>query len=149
MKAVKDPVTGAVTWVDETTEKTFTGIAGYDFDPYDSPGEKAEGMFVGTIIGKFTGEADGFCSTYREWHIFWQGAYAGFRAKTLGDVPTVPPLWQDEGQYYEGAAMLFNVVKCQWPTVVAAIGAIGLGSYTGVIPPGTITNVLHNLMGMI
>ena len=151
MKAVKDPVTGLVTWVEDPAPNAVVvvGEAGYDFDPYDSPGEKVEGFFVGQIVNRFVSDPDGFCSTYREWHIMWQGAYAGFRAKTLGDVPKVPPLWQDEGQYYEGAAMLFNIIKCQWPTVVAAIGAIGVGSYTGMIPQGTITHIISSLMGMI
>ena len=147
----KDPISGETTWVDEATPATkpAVGKMGYDFDPFDSPGEKVEGFFIGTIIGKFTGEGDGFLSTYREWHIFIQGMYAGFRAPTLGAVPECPPLWQDEAQYFEGAAMVTNVIKCQWPTVVAAIGAIGLGSYTGIIPPGTLSSIATSLLGLI
>lgn len=110
---------------------------GHNYDPYDSPGERAEGFFVGILFGKLLGwlgkllgiatldDPSGFMSTYREWHISWRGAYDGFRSKTFGDVPECPPLWQDEAQYYEGFAMFFNVVKCQWPTVAAAI--IGYG----------------------
>lgn len=111
-----------------------SGEAGYDFDPYDSPGEHAEGMFVGEIVNRFVSDPSGFCSTYREWHIMLRGAYAGFRGKTFGDVPKCPPLWQDEAQYFEGAAMVFNVIKCQWPTVTVAVGAFITANYTNVIP---------------
>lgn len=104
---------------------TVTGRPGYEYDPYDSPGERAEGMFVGTFIGRFTGETDGFCSTYREWHIFLAGISAGFKAPTLGQVPDCPPLWQDEAQYFNTPAMVANVVKCQWPTVAAVIMGYG------------------------
>lgn len=112
-----------------------TGRPGYDYDPYDSPGERAEGFFVGALFGKALSwigprigiatldDPSGFLSTYREWHISIQGLYAGFRAKTFGDVPECPPLWSDESQYFEGFAMFANVVKCQWPTVAVLIGA--------------------------
>jgi hypothetical protein len=114
------------------TVTATTGRPGYDYDPYDSPGERAEGMFIGKLIGKFTGEADGFCSTYREWHIFLAGISAGFKAATLGQVPDCPPLWQDEAQYFNTPAMVANVVKCQWPT--AALVLAGLGAKTiGVV----------------
>ena len=156
MIAKTDPVTGEVTWVAETETstvvihgETLTGREGYDYDPYDTPGEKVEGFFVGNLIGKFTGETDGFLSTYREWHIFVRGAYAGFRGPTLGAVPECPPLWRDEAQYFEGSAMVTNVLKCQWPTVVAGIVAIGAGTYSGIIPAGTITSIITSLMGII
>jgi hypothetical protein len=128
---------------------TLIGKEGYDYDPYDTPGERAEGMFIGNLLGKFTGETDGFCSTYREWHIFVRGMYAGFRGPTMGAVPECPPLWRDEAQYFEGAAMATNVIKCQWPTVVAGIAAVGLGTYTGIIPAGTLSSIVTSLMGII
>lgn len=103
-----------------------TGRAGYDFDPYDDAGERAEGMFVGKLIGKFTGETDGFCSTYREWHIFLAGISAGLKAGTLSAVPDCPPLWQDEAQYFNTPAMIANVVKCQWPTVALVLAGLGV-----------------------
>jgi hypothetical protein len=102
-----------------------TGRPGYEYDPYDSPGERAEGMFVGTLIGKFTRETDGFCSTYREWHIFLAGISAGFRSPILGQVPDCPPLWQDEAQYFNTAAMVTNVIKCQAPTVLLLLAGAG------------------------
>lgn len=110
---------------------------GYDFDDYDTPGERAEGFFVGVLFGKLLAwigrllgiatldDPSGFLSTYREWHIFIQGLYAGFRAKTFGDVPECPPLWSDESQYFEGAAMFANVVKCQWPTMALVLAGFG------------------------
>jgi hypothetical protein len=149
---VTDPKTGAVTFVD-TVQPSATpvgkGEAGYDYDPYDTPGEKAEGFFVGKLVNRFVSDPDGFCSTYREWHILWRGAYAGFRGATLGDVPKCPPLWQDEAQYFESAAMVANVVKCQWPAVVVGLGSIGVGAYTGIIPVGTIDAVLSNILMLI
>ena len=145
----KDPVTGAVTWDDIEPSARTSGESGVDYDPYDSPGERAEGMFIGQLVNRFISDPDGFCSTYREWHIMIRGMYAGFRAPTLGAVPPCPPLWQDEAQYFEGAAMVTNVIKCQWPAVVAGIGAIGLGTYTGIIPPGTLSSIATSLLGLI
>jgi hypothetical protein len=104
---------------------TVTGRPGYEYDPYDSPGERAEGMFIGKLIGKFTGETDGFCSTYREWHISLAGISAGFKAPTLGQVPDCPPLWKDDAHYFNTTAMVANVLKCQWPTVAAVIMGYG------------------------
>lgn len=149
---VTDPATGAVTFVDTVQPNAAPvakGEAGYDFDPYDTPGEHAEGFFVGKLVNRFVSDPDGFCSTYREWHIMWRGAYAGFRGATLGDVPKCPPLWQDEAQYFESAAMVANVIKCQWPTVVAGIAAIAAGSYTGIIPPGTLEHMASSLLALI
>jgi hypothetical protein len=158
MKAVTDSVTGAVTWVEETAAPTTTTASaatavvsrpGYEYDPYDSPGERAEGMFIGTLLNRFVSDPNGFCSTYREWHIFVRGMYAGFRGPTLGNVPECPPLWQDEAQYFEGAAMVTNVIKCQWPAVVAGLVAVGAGAYTGIIPAGTLSSIVTSLMGLI
>jgi hypothetical protein len=98
---------------------------GYEYDPYDSPGERAEGMFVGRWIGKITGDPDGFCSTSREWHIMWNGISDGLSAKTMDDFPKCPPLWIDEKPYYEGPGKLVNIIKCQWPTVVTLIMGYG------------------------
>jgi hypothetical protein len=149
---VTDPVTGAVTFVDTVQPSAApigAGEAGYDFDPYDSPGERAEGFFVGKLVNRFISDPDGFCSTYREWHIMLRGMYAGFKGATLGDVPKCPPLWQDEAQYFESSAMVANVIKCQWPTVLAVIGAVTAGSYTGVIPAGTLETVIQNVIALL
>ena len=151
MHSVTDPVTGAVTWVEETVAPTTQskGVNGVDYDLYDTPEERAEGFLVGKLIGKFTGETDGFCSTYREWHIMWHGIYDGFRAPTLGAVPPCPPLWEEEAPYYEGPGMLANVIKCQWPSIAVGLGAIAAGSYTGIIPPGTVSSIFTSLMGVL
>jgi hypothetical protein len=127
------------------TVTAATGRPGYDFDPYDTPGERAEGFFIGKLfggilakIGKVLGIATlddpcGFLSTYREWHISLAGAWAGLRAGTFADIPECPPLWTDEIQYYRGFAAAANVLKCQWPTV--AVVLLGLGANAaGVIP---------------
>lgn len=83
-----------------------TDVVGEDYDPYDSEGEHAECFLVnGKVI------YDGFCSTYREWHISWRGAMAGLRAKTFEELPKAPTLWQDEGQYYEVMGAVFYDVK--------------------------------------
>ena len=102
------------------------GVPGYDFDPYDSPAEHAEGFFIGKIIGKITGEADGFCSTYREWHIFVAGISAGFRAPQIGAIPSCPPLWAEEAQYYDAAAMVTNVAKIYGSSAIATLGGVVL-----------------------
>jgi len=80
--------------------------AGYDYDPYDTPGEHAE-------IFQFRGKVywDGAFSTYREIHISIRGFYAGLRCGTFEDLPVAPPLWQDEGQYYEGVAAIAYDLK--------------------------------------
>lgn len=152
---------GSITFVDVGASEPAMAVAapevstgttaklGYTYDPYDSPGEHVEGFFLGKIFGKFTGESDGFISTYREWHIFVQGLYAGFRGKTFGDVPECPPLWLDEAQYFEGAAMFANVIKCNWIAVLGVIAAGGVGVYTGIIPSGTVNTVASNLMSAI
>ena len=116
---------------------------GYTEDPYDTPGERAEGFFIGALIGKVVGwvgkklgiatldDETGFLSTYREWHISLAGAWAGLRAGTFADIPDCPPLWTDEIQYYRGFAAFFNVVKCQWPSIAAISALIG-GKITGI-----------------
>lgn len=113
------------------------GRPGYDYDPYDAPGEKAEGFFVGVLFGKVLGfigrkigietldDPSGFLSTYREWHISLAGAWAGLRAGTFADIPDCPPMWIDEIQYYRGFAAFFNVLKCQWPTVAVVLAGLG------------------------
>lgn len=112
-----------------TPKPAPVGRPGYDFDPYDTQGERAEGFFIGRVIGKFTGESDGFCSTYREWHIMLAGISAGFKAPTFGQVPDCPPLWQDESQYFNTPAMVANVIKCQWPAIVL----FASGKLSGVV----------------
>lgn len=95
---------------------------GYTTDPYDTPGERAEGCPIGKLF-PWTGP-DGLWSTWREWHITEAGLWAGLRAGTLQDIPDCPPLWSDEMQYYRSAAAVANVLKCQWPSIVVAASAI-------------------------
>lgn len=90
---------------------------GYTFDPYKDEGEAK--FFLGALIGRLTGDPDGFLSTYREWHIFVAAIVAGLKAGTLNEVPSCPPLWEDETQYWGPPAMFANVLKCQWPSFLA------------------------------
>lgn len=94
---------------------------GYNYDPYK--GEESAPFFIGTFIAKFTGEKDGFISSYREWHIMLNGISDGLAAKTLDDFPKCPPLWVDEKPYYEIPGKIVNIIKCQWPTVAVIISA--------------------------
>jgi hypothetical protein len=94
---------------------------GYDYDPY--AGEDKAPFFLGTLIGKITGNPDGFISNYRELHILLAAVAKGIKVKTLGDIPDCPPLWIDEMQYWDTPCMVANVVKCQWPSVVVVAGA--------------------------
>lgn len=103
---------------------TQTG-PGYTEDPYDFPGERAEGFFVGNVVGLIPILKDSsFCSTAREWHIMLAGITAGLKAGILSDVPDCPPKWTDEKQYWDLPAMIANVVKCNVPGVVATITAV-------------------------
>jgi len=95
---------------------------GYTYDNY--AGEESAPFFLGTWIGKITGNPGGFISNYREWHILLAGCVAGVKAATLSNVPDCPPLWLDEQQYFDTPAMVVNVVKCQWPTVSLAIAGL-------------------------
>jgi len=88
---------------------TKTG-AGYTTDPYDTPEEKAECKDLITKVFAWTGK-DGTFSTWRERHVFIRGAVAGLKAPALENVPNCPPMWDDEGQYWDAAAMGFNVGK--------------------------------------
>ena len=126
MKPVSDPVTGAVTWVDDgPIAQKAQGRAGYDFDPYDSEAERAENSFLpAALLSKLTGDPAGFCSTSREWHILLAAIPAGLKAGTLENIPECPPLWQDEAQYFTTPAMVANVLKSQWPTITAAGAAL-------------------------
>jgi len=105
---------------------------GYEFDPY-----KDEGGEVDDLISKFTERFSGkggTWSTWRERHISIEGICDGLRAGTLSDVPKCPPLWIDECQYYDGCAMVANVVKCQWPGILATLtAAIAALKLTGMI----------------
>lgn len=97
---------------------------GYTEDPFK--GEENAPFFLGTLIGKITGEKDGFISSYREWHIMLMGISAGMSAKTLEDFPKCPPLWADEAQYYEFPGKIANIIKCQWPSIIALAGVYGI-----------------------
>lgn len=106
-----------------TAAQKPTDVIGVDFDPYDTPSEHAECFLIhGKVI------YDGFCSTYREWHICVRGFLDGLRCKTLDDLPKAPILWQDEGQYYETmAAIAYDLKRGSQGaigTIVAAILAL-------------------------
>jgi hypothetical protein len=126
----------------ETVSVTQTG-PGYTEDPYDTPGERAEGFFVGKIANFFLSrmglsEPDGFCSTSREWHIMLAGITAGLKAGTLSAVPECPPKWTDEKQYWDMPAMIANVLKCQWPSVVVLVGGFFTLKQAGITLPGVL-----------
>lgn len=93
---------------------------GFEVDPYDTPGERAE-------IFQMHGRVyyDGPFSTWREIHIGIRGFAAGLRAGELSQVPECPPLWTDEGQYWDGCAMIANVAKIKGSAIIATL----LGAY--------------------
>jgi hypothetical protein len=115
------PVTPFIT--PATTREQITG-AGYTTDPYDLPEEKAELIQIG---GKIL--YDGPFSTWREIHIGIRGAYAGLRCKTFEDLPKCPPLWEDEGQYYEGVAAIFYDLKRGGQSAVLTAITLLAGGY--------------------
>lgn len=90
-------------------------------DPYDSPGERAE------IFSNY----NGLFSTWREIHISIRAVAAGLRAPQLGQVPECPAMWKDEGQYWDGCAMIANVAKiygsASIATLMGAVVALKLG----------------------
>jgi len=99
---------------------------GYTYDLY--AGEENAPFFIGTFIGKITGNEGGFISNYREWHILLKAVWAGARAPTLENVPDCPPLWLDEEQYWNTPAMIVNVIKCQWPSIAVFLAGLGTKS---------------------
>jgi len=103
---------------------------GYEFDPYKDEGGEVEDS-ISQATEKYVGKG-GILSTWRERHIALAGVWAGLRAGTFSDIPECPPLWMDEIQYYHTAAMVFNVLKCQWPTVAVVIAALG-AKYFGIV----------------
>jgi hypothetical protein len=42
-------------------------------------------------------------------------------------------MWLDERQYYEGMWMIFNIAKCQWPSVVVFLTAAGAYIASGIV----------------
>jgi hypothetical protein len=122
--------------IDEVPTETGPG---YTEDPYDSPEERAEGFFVGSVVGLIPILKDSsFCSTAREWHILLAAVNKGFKVKTLENIPDCPPKWTDEKQYWDSPAMIANVLKCQWPGVVAVIGGLVGLKAAGVTIPGVL-----------
>ncbi len=93
---------------------------GYTFDPYADEGNQT--TFFSAWISKFTGQPDGFLSSYREWHIFVNAIAAGLKAPILENVPECPPLWWDEKQYWDLPAMFANILKCNMPAILAFLG---------------------------
>lgn len=81
-------------------------------DPYDSEEERAEGsMFIGRLVAKLTKDPDGFCSTYREWHIFCRGFASGFRTQLTDKFTDCPEMWEEEIHYYQGGQELGYVAR--------------------------------------
>jgi len=110
-------------------------------DPYDTPEERAEGMFIGTFIGKFTKDPTGFCSTYREWHIFCRGFYSGFNTKLRDKFTSCPSMWDDEIQYYEGGQELGYVARNALIFMFAGSAGTEL-----VLNADTILNIISNIL---
>jgi len=104
---------------------------GYTEDPYEDEGGECDDP-ISRLFAKVSGPG-GLFSTWRERHIGIAGATAGWRAGTTSLDGKCPPLWADEMQYYEGMWMLFNILKCQWPSLVAGITAL-----TGLLASGII-----------
>ena len=103
-------------------------------DPYDSPEERAEcNDFITKIITKIGFGYGGPFSTWRERHIAIAGATAGWRAGTTSLDGACPEMWLDERQYYEGMWMIFNIAKCQWPSVVVFLTAAGAYIASGIV----------------
>lgn len=101
---------------------------GYNYDPYDSPEERAEcNDIISKALDRVTGPG-GLLSTYRERHISIAGVWAGVRAAQFADIPDCPPLWMDEVQYYRGMALISNVIKIYGTSAMATLvgGAIAL-----------------------
>jgi len=104
------------TWRVLTAEEIAIGCTGNPDDEYDSIGERSEGMFVGRIISMLLAkigiiDSDGFCSTYREWHILCRGFYSGFAAALGEKFAPCPDKWKDEAQYYEGGQEVGYILK--------------------------------------
>jgi hypothetical protein len=130
-----------------------TGRNGYEYDTYDDPSEREEVFFLWKLImwafAKFFGiklPEGGYCSTYREWHISWEGIWAGIKAPQLADIPECPPRWMDETLYYRGHATVANVLKIYgFAGVAGAFGTVtGWMAVNGVSP----TEMLKLLIGM-
>ena len=110
-------------WRVLTADEIAIGCTGNPDDPYDSISERMEGCFVGKLVGKLLGvvgiflriqgldDPNGFCSTYREWHIFLRGFHSGFATILGGKFDPVPDMWKDEAQYYEMAQELGYIIK--------------------------------------
>lgn len=133
-------------WRVLTPEEIAIGCTGNPDDPYDSISERMEGCFVGKLVGKALGllgiflrveglnDPNGFCSTYREWHISLRGFHSGFATELGGKFTPVPDMWKDEAQYYEMAQELGYITK----TGKAWIPLTGIAS-------SAVTYVLLNL----
>lgn len=103
-------------WRVLTPEEIAAGCTGNPDDHYDSLDERKEGMFIGKFLSMLLArfgiiDKDGFCSTYREWHILCRGFYSGFSIALGGKFDKCPDYWNDEAQYYEGGQELGYIVK--------------------------------------
>lgn len=93
---------------------------GYTIDNF--AGEQDAPFFLGTWIGKVTGNPGGFISNYREWHILLAAIICGLKTPIMFNVPDCPPLWLDEQQYWDTPCMIANLVRCQYPTITVVVG---------------------------
>ena len=103
-------------------------------DLYDTPEERAEGCFIGKIVSNILlkfGYIDenGFCSTYREWHIFTRGIHSGFSTSLTDKFKDCPDMWYDEIQYYEAGQEIGYVIRNAFIFLVS-----------GVVATETVTN---------
>jgi len=103
-------------------------------DPYGAPEEKVECEdFITKFFSVLGFGYGGLFSTWRERHIAIAGATAGWRAGTTSLDGKCPDMWADEMQYYESMWMIFNIIKCQWPSVVVVLSALGTALATGIV----------------
>lgn len=148
-------VTNKEGWRTLNTYEIAAGCTGNPNDPYDSLEERAEGMFIGQILSKALAligviDKDGFCSTYREWHILCRGFYSGFNTELFKKFATCPDYWNDEVQYYEGGQELGYVVKIGVSAIGAALvgGGFSFAALSGALPVAA-AGIIQNLTMII
>lgn len=142
-------------WRILTAEEIAAGCTGNPDDPYDSIGERSEGMFVGKLVSMALAkfgiiDVDGFCSTYREWHILCRGFYNGFATALGGKFDKCPDMWFDEAQYYEGGQEVGYIVKNGKLYIpVTALGTLIATNLPWIMSNvGNILPLIKSLLGM-
>lgn len=97
-----------------TEESRLTSNDG-DYDPFDSPEERAE---LGSSPLPFTGK-EGVWSTWRERHISLAGFLDGLTRPIWRGLPDCPEKWKDEPQYYRtGSIFGAGIQVCGWILLV-------------------------------